>query len=1056
MKYRVSFVFETSRPNRFGLSAMLWMAIAMLTAIAAMPLSICAQEAVQFNRDIRPILADKCFACHGRDAEHREADLRLDTAEGALSDENGYAAVVPHDLENSDLWNRVISDDEDERMPPVDSHKVITDEEKQILKRWIEEGAAYQEHWSFEPQIAAAVPKIADAGTNPLDAFIIARLQREGLTLAAEADKHILIRRVAFALTGLPPTPAEVDAYLADSSPDAYEKLVDSYLTSVRYGEEMARHWLDVARYADTHGLHLDNERQMWAYRDWVVKCFNDNKPFDEFTVEQLAGDLLPEPTTEQLVATGFNRCNVTSSEGGSIDAELLYRYAVDRTSTTAQTWLGLTAGCAVCHDHKFDPISQKEFYSLYAFFNSAADPAMDGNSLLTAPVMRLDSEEDRKKLADLDQQLTEMQRQIDQQAAQISYVDPAEIQPPPEVVTVETLWMEDDFPAGGQAQASPGHPTKFVSVADGVTVFSGERALKRTDAGLSQDVWDQATTPLIVPANATIFAHVYLTADDLPQSIMLQFFRNGWLHRAVWGDYDVIPWGAPNTTEKVSMGPIPEAGKWVRLEIPAEKIGLSSGDALTGFATTQFAGTVLWDKIGVAGKTDPANDLQYSFTAWWKQAKDKDTPGLSAELNAVAKAGPESKPDDSIRAQLLAWYLHSVCRETQPQFAELDKQVARTKAERDAIDSAIPSTFIYRDTEKPRDSFVMIRGQYDKPGDQVEPGVPAILPPLNTAEEKARPTRLDLAKWIVAPGNPLTARVAVNRIWQQFFGTGLVKTSDDFGTQGESPSHPELLDWLAVDFRESGWDVKALVRNIVTSKTFRQSSRITQELHTLDPENRLLARSPRLRLAAEQIRDNVLFVSGLINLDAGGVGVKPYQPANIWEPVGFAGSNTRFYVQDKGEALYRRSLYTFYKRTAPPPFMMNFDAPNREQSCSRRERSNTPLQALQLMNDVQHVEAARALAQRMLVEGGTSAETRIAFAFQTVLARQPESEEVSILQEQLDHHLQRYQQSPEDATKLITQGESKPSADLAAPELAAYTLVASTILNLDETLNRN
>ncbi len=1052
----MSFEFGIDLSNRLRFWTRYLTAMALMKVLCIMPFNLAAQEPIQFNRDIRSILADKCFACHGRDTSHREADLRLDTVEGALSDENGYAAVVPHDLESSELWNRINSDDEDERMPPADSHKVITDAEKLLLKRWIEEGATYQRHWSFEPQVAAAIPDIAGAGPNPSDAFIVDRLQREGLALADEADKHVLVRRVAFALTGLPPTPSEVEVYLSDNSPDAYEKLVDRYLSCAHFGEEMARHWLDVARYADTHGLHMDNERQMWAYRDWVVHSFNNNKPFDEFTVEQLAGDLLPEPATDQLIATGFNRCNVTSSEGGSIDAELLYRYAVDRTSTTAQTWLGLTAGCAVCHDHKFDPISQREYYSLYAFFNSAADPAMDGNALLTAPVMRLESEVERQKLCDLDQKLAELQHQIDEQAAQISYVDPAEIQPPPEVVTVESLWMEDDFPPGGQAQASPGHPTTFVSVTDGAMVFSGDRALKRSDAGLSQDVWDQATTPLVVPSNAIIFAHVFLVADSLPQSLMLQFYKNGWLHRAVWGDYDVIPWGAPNTIERVSMGPIPDTGKWVRLEIPVEKIGLSAGDLLTGFATTQFGGTVLWDKIGIAGKSDPANDLQYSFVTWWKQAKEKDTPGLSVELNAVAKAGPESNPETAVRRQLLAWYLHSVCVATQPQFAEHDKQVARLKAERDAIEIAIPSTFIYRNTPQPRESFVMLRGQYDQPGDKVEPGTPAILPPLERSDKKAQPTRLDLANWIVAPENPLTSRVAVNRIWQQFFGTGLVKTSGDFGTQGEPPSHPELLDWMAIDFRESGWDVKALVRRIVTSRTFRQSSRITNEMYTRDPENRLLARSPRLRLDAEQIRDNALFVSGLINLEIGGVGVKPYQPSNIWEPVGFVGSNTRFYKQDSGPALYRRSLYTFYKRTAPPPFMMNFDAPNREQSCTRRERSNTPLQALQLMNDVQHVEAARALAQRMLTEGGASAEARFKFAVQTVLSRQPDSQEIGILKEQLNQHIERYRQNPADAARLIMQGESKPAKDLAAPELAAYTLVASTILNLDETLNRN
>ncbi len=1025
------------------------------TLFASQPL-LFGQEAIQFNRDIRPILADKCFACHGLDASHREADLRLDTEDGTRKASFGSAAVVPGDLEKSELWVRITAEDVDERMPPVDSHKILSEAEIALLKRWLEEGATYQRHWSLEPQVPFAIPSVVTGGSNPIDAFIVERLQREGLTLSDEAGKHILVRRIAFALTGLPPTPTEVEAFLADSSPDAYETLVDRYLNSLHFGEEMARHWLDVARYADTHGLHLDNERQMWAYRDWVVQSFNQNKRFDEFTVEQLAGDMLPNPTTDQLIATGFNRCNVTSSEGGSIDAELIFRYAVDRTSTTAQTWLGLTAGCAVCHDHKFDPISQREFYTMYAFFNSAADPAMDGNTLLTEPVMKLESAEDREKLAGLDRQLADLQSKIDSQAATICYDDPAEIQPPPQPVAIETLWMEDDFPASGRALASPGHPTKFVSVADGANIFSGDRALKRSDAGLAQDVWEQASVPLVVPADATIFAHVFLEPENLPQTIMVQFYKNGWLHRAVWGDYDVIPWGAPNTTEKVSMGSMPEAGKWIRLEIPVAKIGLQTGDQLTGFATTQFGGTVLWDKIGVAGTSDPSNDAQRSFAAWWKQSSGKDTGGLPAELNLAAKAGPETNPDATIRQQLLVWYLHNICIDTRPQFAEMDSEVARINAERETVNNSIPSTFVYRDLQKPRESFVMLRGQYDKPGEKVEPGVPAILPPIKISAGQTQPTRLDLANWIVAPENPLTARVEVNRIWQQFFGVGLVKTSADFGTQGEPPSHPEFLDWLAVRFRESGWDVKALVRMIVTSKAFRQSSRVTEELYKRDPENRLLARSPRLRLDAEQIRDNALFVSCLINLEVGGKGVKPYQPANIWEPVGFVGSNTRVYMQDSGQALYRRSLYTFYKRTAPPPFMVNFDAPNREMSCTRRERSNTPLQALQLMNDVQHVEAARALAQRMIVEGGETHKDRITFAYRTLLARQPGEQEVEILTAQFGQHLERYQQNPEDAAKLVMQGESKPEAGIAVPQLAAWTLVASTILNLDETLNRN
>jgi len=1023
--------------------------------------------APSYNRDVRPILADKCFACHGFDAETREADLRLDTFEGATADNAGTRAIVPGKLEESELWNRINSQDESEVMPPPETHKQLTAEEIATLRRWIESGAAYQKHWSFEPPLAHAVPPLPSGGRNPIDAFIAQRMEREGWKLSPEADKSTLIRRVAFALTGLPPTPAELDTFLADNSSTAYEAMVDRYLASPHYGEEMARHWLDVARYADTHGLHLDNERQTWAYRDWVVKSFNRNQPFSEFTIEQLAGDLLPKPSLDQLVATGFNRCNVTSSEGGSIDAEYHFRYAVDRASTTASAWMGLTAGCAVCHDHKFDPISAKEFYSLYAFFNASADPAMDGNALLTNPVLKLESDADKAKLAELDARLAELQKRLDDRLATYEYRDPALANPAPEATVTENVWLEDDFPTGGRAFASPGAPTQFVSRGGSEQVYSGERALKRTDAGLAQDVWEQAPAPLVIPAGAQIFAYVYLDPSNPPKSVMLQFHRTGWQHRAVWGDYNAIDWGAANTTERVSMGELPPVGQWTRLEIPVEKVGLNPGDQLTGFAMTQFGGTVYWDKVGVVGSNDPAKDPSQSFLAWWRSAKGKDTPGLPGDLNAIAKTGPKedetqgpAKPAaaelDENGKKLLGWYVSRICSTTKPEFEAAINEQNQVRGERDTFYNAIPSTFIYKDAAQPRESFVMLRGQYNQPGEKVLPDVPAILPPMKRGEGQPQANRLDLARWLVAPEHPLTARVTANRFWQQFFGVGLVKTSADFGTQGELPSHPELLDWLALHYQETGWDTKELVKLMLCSATFRQSSRVTSEQLERDPENRLLARGPRLRLDAEQLRDNALFVSGLIDLTMGGKGVKPYQPANVWEPVGFAGSNTRFYSQDNGSALYRRSIYTFFKRTAPPPFMVNFDVPNREQSCTRRERSNTPLQALQLLNDVQHVEAARALAQRALTSGGADGNERIRFLFRTVLAREPQPVELEILSKQLDEHLTRYRASEEDARKLVMQGDSKPDAAIPAGELAAYTLLASTVLNLDETVMRN
>lgn len=549
----------------------------------------------------------------------------------------------------------------------------------------------------------------------------------------------------------------------------------------------------------------------------------------------------------------------------------------------------------------------------------------------------------------------------------------------------------------------------------------------------------------------------------------MLQFHRSGGDHRAVWGDYDAIDWGAVNTTQRVHMGPLPEAGQWVKLELPAESVGLAAGDALTGFALTQYGGTVYWDAVGVSGTSDPARDPNRSFLAWWKQFTGQDTAAVPEPLRGVAKLGPEGNATEDQISQLKTHYLQAVCVDTKPAFTAQFEKRDQLRQQRKATEEAIPATFIYRDLPTPRPSFVMLRGGYDKPGDPVQPDVPAFLPPLKRASgatiEAAEGSqggvsqpanRLDLARWLVDADNPLTARVAVNRLWQQFFGTGLVKTSYDFGSQGEMPSHPELLDWLARDFQQSGWDVRAMVRQIVCSQTFRQSSRISEELASIDPTNRLLARGPRFRLDAEQIRDNALYLSGLLDLQMGGKGVKTYQPDNIWEPVGFAGSNTRFYQRDNGSALYRRSIYSFYKRTAPPPFMINFDAPNREQSCMLRERSNTPLQALQLMNDIQHIEAARSLAQRILLEGGQDRDQQLRFAFLTILGREAEEREQAVIMRQWQLHLDRYRADVDSAAKLIAMGESKAAADIDVAELASATLVANMLLNLDETLTRN
>lgn len=1009
---------------------------------------------ISFNRDIRPILSEHCFACHGFDAKQRKADLRLDVAEGAYAERDGNTPLKPGKPLESQLWLRVISENPEEVMPPPSTKKKLTAEQKETLRQWIEQGARYQKHWAFEAPAKPAEPVVNNVtwARNPVDLFILQRLEQAGLTPHPAASRSTLVRRVAFALTGLPPTLAEVAAFEADHTPQAYEHMVDHYLQSPRYGEEMARAWLDVARYADTHGMHLDNERSMWAYRDWVIKSFNDNLPFDQFTIDQLAGDLLPKPTADQLVATGFNRCNVTTSEGGSIEAEFTYRYAVDRTSTMIETWMGLTGGCAVCHDHKFDPISQREFYSLYSFFYSAADPAMDRNATTTDPFYKLFTAESTAALTKAQADEAEARKSLEEMVSQLQYVDPATLQPAPERRSIEEVWLDDLVPLGAKASCTSRNAAVW-STAPEIDPPLGRRALKQVSAANYQDKFESPTQPWRLPEAARIAVWVRLDTLEPPDAIMVELGTAAGVRKAIWGDPQRF---SATRMDKHWLGELPTSGNWTRLEIPLEKLELKPGEDIRSLALSQFGGIAWWDGLTVSGEITPATDLRSSLIAWWKDRTGKDTSGLPADLVPVLKEGPDKNPSADLREKLLRFYLAYVARPQTPEIQQRQMAWQTAQTVRASIEEAVPGTFIFKNLDQPREAFVMLRGQYDKPGEKVEPAVPAIFPPLQKSPPDARASRLDLARWLLAPEHPLTARVTVNRIWQQLLGTGLVKTSSDFGSQGEVPSHPELLDWLAVWYRENGWNTKALVKLLVTSATFRQTAQVTPDLLRIDPENRLYARGPRFRLDAEQIRDNVLYVSGLINLQMGGRGINGYQPPNIWEPVGYADSNTRFYLQDHGAALYRRSIYAFLKRTAPPPFMSNFDAPNREQACARRERSNTPLQALQLMNDTQHFEAARALGERLILEGGTTPAERITFAYRVVLSRPPQPAEIEIVQQAILSYLSRFEKAPEAAQRVVTVGESRPNPKLAATELAAYTLLANLILNLDETVNRN
>ncbi|MGH7170283.1 MAG: DUF1549 and DUF1553 domain-containing protein, partial [Gemmataceae bacterium] len=842
-----------------------------------------------------------------------------------------------------------------------------------------------------------------------------------------------------------------VDAFLADAAPNAYEKVVDRLQQSPRYGEHMARFWLDAARYGDTHGLHLDNYREMWPYRDWVIKAFNDNKPYDRFLTEQLAGDLLPNATLDQIVATGFNRCHVTTSEGGSIEEEVYVRNVVDRVETTGTVFLGLTVGCCRCHDHKFDPIKTKEFYQFFAFFNNLDGPALDGNKALPAPTVRIPSPEQKAELERVQQEIAAVRKKIDAEIAKVKYDDSADEKETEQAKRAEYVWIDDAIPDGAKPSSDGGVSGRWTFVGRPKhPVFSGEKASMRTAAGLSQHFFEGAKPGLRVGTGDTLFAYAYLDPKNPPKEIMLQWHTGEWRHRAYWGD-NVIDWGRDKSDERRHIGALPKKGEWVRLEVEAAKLGMKPGTVINGWAFTQFGGTVYWDKAGIVTRTPQGKQSFTSLTAWVR-AQRASGAGLPKAIQQIIKR-PRGKRNDSQKKQLREYFLENVYAKTQGTLAPLRKQLTALDKKRQQIDKAIPATLVFKERATPKPAYILKRGEYDQRGEQVGRDTPRFLPPL---PEKASRDRLGLARWLLAADHPLTARVEVNRLWQQCFGTGLVKTTEDFGTQGESPSHPRLLDWLAVQFREDGWDIKKMMKRLVMSATYRQSSRVTKDRLAKDPHNRLLWRGPRFRLDAEMLRDQALFVSGLLVEKLGGPSVKPPQPSGLWEAVGYTGSNTKNFVPDHGhEKVHRRGMYTFWKRTAPPPEMNTFDAPSRESCLVRRERTNTPLQALLLMNDPQFVEAARTLAERAMKEGGATPEARLTFMFRLATARRPDANEMAELMAAYKDHLAAYTRDATKAKLLISVGELKPDAKLNASELAAWTMMANLLLNLDEALNK-
>jgi len=955
--------------------------------------------AVEFNRDIRPILSDNCFSCHGPDEASRKADLRLDREKDA----KGFA-ILPGDPENSEALIRLLSEDPDDRMPPPKSHKSVTAEEIALIRQWIEQGATWEEHWAFLPPEKPAPPaEEPGRARNEIDHFVLARLAEEGLSPSPPADRRTLLRRVTLDLTGLPPTPAEVSAFLGDDSPAAYEAVVDRLLRSPRYGEHRARYWLDAARYADTHGLHLDNYREIWPYRDWVIKAFNRNQPFDRFTVEQLAGDLLPEPSTSQLVATGFNRCNVTTSEGGAIPEEFLVRYAVDRVNTTSTVWLGLTAGCAQCHDHKFDPITQRDYYQLFAYFNNTTQAGMDKNIPDTPPVIRLyPNEAAEQRHRELNRRLSEVQKQL--------------VQTGKEAEPAFTNWLQSQDQAGPPLPAGLGKP------------FTVALRISAPE--------EPGRYPLAAQADPD-GRGVHVTLDTVNEGVEVAFH------------------GAPGEGV-LRVQPIKKIKPGSRSFVVFTYDGKNHPHAVTAWVNGRLMTRNRFpylEEDRLEGDFAPASDeLRRQadesvlssievFDRILTEEEIQELPNRSRVSALLAK--PVEKLSPKERKLLRTWFLHS----RHAPYRSLLARRSTLETERAQLLRQAPVTHVMQDKADSQPTApILERGEYDKPsGEVVEPAVPAALPALL---EKPEPNRLGLARWLVHPGHPLTARVTVNRIWQQFFGTGLVATPGDFGLQGENPSHPDLLDWLAVDFVEHGWDVKRLVRQIVLSATYRQSSRITPQGAKRDPRNRLLARGPRFRMDAEVLRDQALFVSGLLVEKQGGPPVRPYQPDGLWSPIGYENSNTVKFYRHYGHRLYRRSIYSFWKRTAPPPNLTAFDAPDRESCTVRRERTNTPLQALVLMNDVQYVEAARHFAERYLDEPSP-----VQTMAEALLARPFSDEELAIARTSLDEFARHYRSHPDEARALLETGDRPNSAEAAPTRLAALTLFANQLLNLDEAV---
>jgi hypothetical protein len=957
-------------------------------------LAVLAESAtpIDFNRDVRPILSDKCFFCHGPDKTERKAKLRLDEREGALKvlDE-----IVP----------RIEETDPDEVMPPPDSHKTLSVAEIATLKRWIAEGAPYAGQWIYEKPLRGK-----EAG---IDAFIRARLQETELEPAPEAERATLLRRLTFDLTGLPPTPAEVEAYVKDQRADAYERVVDRLLNSPAFGERMAAKWLDLVRYADTVGFHGDQNVSQSPFRDYVIDAFNANMPYDQFTREQLAGDLIPDASIWQRVASGYNRLNMTTEEGGAQPKEYLAKYAGDRVRNVSAVWMGATLGCAECHDHKYDPYTMRDFYSFAAFFADLQEVGKYG-ARRRPPEIPVPPKDAQQRSAELDAEIATLKKVLETDTPELIAAREAWIaahKEQAEPIPEDRTFIEEKAKPGDRQDSTWSYTDKAAG-----QVYEGEIARVQSGAGIVQHIL-YFKEHYQVSADDVFFGYVYLDPKNPPKTVMLQFRQPGsWEHRAYWGE-DKISYGGIGTDNAAHrrLGNLPEAGGWVRLEASAKDVGINLKQKLEGMAFTQFDGQAWWDNAGVAS-----------------------TSGIPHDITEILA---EAQPNDKQQARVASYY-----RSIAPSLKPTRAKIAAIEKERDALSKSVP-TMPVSVSQAPRMMRILPRGDWmDESGEVVEPAIPEFLGHIKTGDKRA--TRMDLANWLVSKDNPMTARVFVNHLWHMMFGAGLSNVLSDLGNQGEPPSHPQLLDWLAVEFMDSGWDVKHTLKLIVSSQTYRQSSRPGTDLSVVDPYNRLLSRQSARRLTAEMVRDNTLAVSGLLVRRVGGVSVMPYQPAGYYAQLNFP---RRTYSASTDDNQWRRAVYSHWQRTFLHPALMAFDAPSREACTAQRPVSNTPLQALVLMNDPSFVEAARTFAERIVAEGG---DAPIDWAVNEVLSRSPNAEMRAILKGVYDKHLAEFAADTEGAKALGRVG-IRPAAEGNAVELAAWTSVARVILNLHETITR-